>query len=195
MIPDAKILIFLRNPIDRAFSHYLMDRRLGLVKCNFSDVISGACTCKNSNLYYQQYIELGMYNDQVERYMNVFGPNKVQVHLFEDLTNNPTNVIHEILRFLGVSTKIELPINEAKNVYANPKNGLYKRLYATRWVRKLARKVLPTQTVEYIRAKVLVRDKKPRLAVSERQRLAQIYRDDINKLEKTVGRSLKKWQI
>lgn len=75
----AKIIIILRNPVDRAFSHYLMDYRLGLVSENFEDIINKRINHKNALLYYQQYVSVGEYYNQVERYINVFGPEKLLI--------------------------------------------------------------------------------------------------------------------
>ena len=51
---NAKIIIILRNPIERAFSHYLMDERLGYVNIGFEEIFKS----KDQNpLYFQQYFE------------------------------------------------------------------------------------------------------------------------------------------
>ena len=68
----AKIIIMLRNPIDRAFSHYLMDYRLGLVSDSFDSIIKNKLNHKNANLFFQQYIKLSEYSQQVSRYLEVF---------------------------------------------------------------------------------------------------------------------------
>ena len=52
---NAKIIIILRNPIDRAFSHYLMDYRLGLVSDTFDEIVNKTSNNNKVHLYYQQY--------------------------------------------------------------------------------------------------------------------------------------------
>ena len=39
LLPEAKIIIVLRNPTARAFSHYFMDRGLGYVNVSFDDIV------------------------------------------------------------------------------------------------------------------------------------------------------------
>ena len=73
IIPDAKIIIALRSPVERAFSHYLMDLRLGYIELSFEDVVYKRVEHKYLNLYYQQYVELGFYFEQVRRYIKCFG--------------------------------------------------------------------------------------------------------------------------
>jgi sulfotransferase family protein len=68
VVPDAKIIIILRNPVDRGFSHFLMDKKLGYISLVFEDVIFKRVQHKNIDLYYQQYVELGLYHEQVKRY-------------------------------------------------------------------------------------------------------------------------------
>lgn len=74
-IPDAKIIIILRNPVDRAFSHFIMDLRTGYSEPPFMDAMKKdmALPLKGwgvSNLY----VEIGLYYEQVKRYMELFPP-------------------------------------------------------------------------------------------------------------------------
>ena len=72
IIPDVKIIILLREPISRAFSHYLMDNKLGLVNDSFENIIFKTSISDKQNLYYQQYVELGLYYKQIKRYFDIF---------------------------------------------------------------------------------------------------------------------------
>ena len=71
----GKIIIMLRNLVDRAFSHYLMDYRLGLISSTLEEVIECKSYNKKSKLFYQQYIELGLYFKQVKRYLEIYDKN------------------------------------------------------------------------------------------------------------------------
>ena len=71
--PNAKIIIMLRNPIERAFSHYLMDYRLGLISDSFENVLAKISKHKNAHLFYQQYIEVSKYAKQIQRYLAKLG--------------------------------------------------------------------------------------------------------------------------
>jgi len=96
MVPDARIIIMLRNPVERAYSHYLMDKRLGYVKASFEDIITQRSTHKFQDLYYQQYVEVGLYADQVQRYLDSFGEKQVQIVLFEDFIKDPLTVFQKM---------------------------------------------------------------------------------------------------
>ena len=82
--PIAKIIIMLRNPIDRAFSHYLMDYRLGLVSDSFEDIINKKSKHKNAHLFYQQYLKVGEYAAQLKRYFDVFDKENILLIDFDD---------------------------------------------------------------------------------------------------------------
>ena len=67
----------LRNPIERAFSHYLMDYRLGLISESFEAIIHKTSKHKNANLFYQQYIEVSEYTKQLKRYLDLFSKDNI----------------------------------------------------------------------------------------------------------------------
>ena len=60
---QAKIIIMLRQPIERAFSHYLMDCRLGFCSEKLEDIIADP---QSYPQYFQQYLELGNYYSQLK---------------------------------------------------------------------------------------------------------------------------------
>jgi len=85
-IPKAKIVLILRNPIDRAYSHYLMDVRIGYETGTFRDALEKDLrepirAVGRARLY----VEFGLYHEQVSRYAQVFGPTQLKVFLHEDL--------------------------------------------------------------------------------------------------------------
>ncbi|MDH3324682.1 MAG: sulfotransferase, partial [Candidatus Peregrinibacteria bacterium] len=91
-IPDAKIILILRNPTARSFSHYLMDFRLGYVDTLFEDIVYKQIDCPLLDLYYQQFVELGFYYEHVKKYFDVFGEANVKVILNEDLKDHMRQV-------------------------------------------------------------------------------------------------------
>ena len=83
-VPEARILIMLRDPVDRAYSQYWNDVREGIERRSFLDALaeeqrSGPGGWGVSSLY----IDCGRYADQVARYLDRFGA-RVQVLFFED---------------------------------------------------------------------------------------------------------------
>ena len=190
-IPEARIIIMLRNPIDRAFSHYEMDYRLGYVKSSFSEIVFD----KNKNhlrqMQFQQYVLLGNYAEQVNRYFEVFGKKNVFVVLFDDFKTDAEGVIKKLYKFLQVNPDFENDTEEKHNISEQPRNKLLLALYRTKAIRKLMRKLFPASIIAGVK-KILMTKKKSRNpeVVSF---LRNYYMPGIIELENILNRNLKNW--
>src|SRR5262249_17361354 len=149
-VPDSKIIIVLRNPVDRAFSHYFMEHKLGYVHLPFEKILMNNIKHKNAHLYYQQYVELGLYTQQVQRYLDVFGKDRVKVFIYEDLAFNMEKMILELFDFLDIDSSILPNLNEKYNSYSTPRNEIVRYLYSHRTLRMIARKMLPAGKVDQV---------------------------------------------
>ncbi len=192
-IPDVKIIILLRNPVERAYSHYLMDFRMGLVTLSFEDIIYKNANHKNLHLYYQQYIELGFYYDQVKRYLNIFGREKVKVYLQEDLRKIPDTVICDLYDFLGINKTFRPDTNQVHNSFSMPKNKLIHKLYAFNSLRILLKDIFPSFVKEKIKTVFFERKNKPKLKEESKKYLQELYHKDIEKLETLIEKNLSSW--
>ncbi len=193
MIPEAKIIILLRDPVKRAFSHYLMDKRLGYVKLPFEDIVFKKISHKFIDLYHQQYITLGFYYEQVKRYFDVFGRPNVCVILTKDMDNNIYSVFKEICLFLEIPFIDNFEFKKF-NVYTEPSGKLLKILFASSFMRELLKKIIPNENVrERIKSKFFKKSKKPQLSNNVREFLIKLYKDDIKKLEELILKDLTDW--
>ncbi len=85
-IPDARIVISLRDPIERAYSHYLKDVREGWQGLPFYEALLEDWERPEKGWGVSHlYTELGLYHRQVKRYLDTFGPEQVLILLFDDL--------------------------------------------------------------------------------------------------------------
>jgi len=189
LIPDGRIIIMLRNPVERAYSHYLMDKRLGYVKASFEDIITQRSTHKFQDLYYQQYVEVGLYADQVQRYLDSFGEKQVQIVLFEDFIKDPLTVFQKMCLFLEISDEYE-PQLEKHNVFAHPGNKLVGAIYGSDFFRKLVKLLFPESWNERIKESVLSNRKKPLLYQEVIETLWKIYVSDVTKLSTILKRDM-----
>jgi hypothetical protein len=98
--PDAKIMLCLRNPIDRAFSHYWHEKKKGKINFEFEEVL------ENYDLY-SSWIEPGFYAKHIERYLQYFDREQVLCMHFETLQDDEVEFIRQILRFAGVDENFE----------------------------------------------------------------------------------------
>lgn len=117
---DVKLIVILRNPVDRAFSHYLMTKRRGLESLTFEDALINESNLdiKNNefNRKHFSYIARGKYHNQIKNYLKYFNKKNILFLNYEkDILNNLDITIINIQKFLNI--KIEkLSIFKKSNV-------------------------------------------------------------------------------
>jgi hypothetical protein len=192
-IPDVKIIILLREPTSRAYSHYLMDYKLGLVDVAFEDIVYELEENTKSNLFYQQYISLGLYYEQVKRYIDIFGKDKIRIYFQDDFKNDPSSIIADICDFLGVDSNYRPKISKEYNVFSMPKSKIVDKVYKSSF-RPLISSVLPQRIKEKIIDILFVKKQRPKMSNETRKYLQGIYRDDIINLERLIEVDLSSWK-
>jgi Sulfotransferase domain len=103
-IPQCRIIIILRDPIERAYSQFLFDLKYG-----YENNLDFHSAVKQD--YYRErkgwgtshmYVELGMYSEQVKRYLAHFEGDKVKIMIFEEFIKDTKDHIKGLSEFLGV---------------------------------------------------------------------------------------------
>jgi hypothetical protein len=105
--PKIKLLIVLRNPVDRAFAHWNMQRFRGREPLDFFDAvreektrIAGAPPGEARRF---AYVDRGFYGQQLARVFKFFPPEQVKVVKFEDFRDKQREALGSILSFLGLT--------------------------------------------------------------------------------------------
>ncbi len=186
IIPNAKIIILLREPTSRAFSHYLMDFKLGLVDVTFDDIVYKREKDTKLDLFYQQYISLGFYYEQVKRYIDIFGKEQVKIYLQDNLEDDSVDVATGVYDFLAVDSSFQPKTNQKHNVFFAPKSKIVGKIYKSSF-RSLISSVLPQRIKEKIIDILFEKKQKPKMSERTKKYLYDIYRDDIINLEKFIG--------
>lgn len=199
-VPHARIIMILRDPIERAYSNYLMKKKYSGMKSSFYDELMRDYKSQeklfgksNNNMY----VEFGMYYEQVKRYFEIFGREQVKVIIFEEFVQHPEQTVNEVLAFLRVNHKVT-EIREQYNPYSVPRSPLALWIFAFfRWLRARNIKfykilnLFPDSLVESLPEKILFeRKQKPKIEPKAVKFLQEIYRDDVIRLESFLGRSL-----
>lgn len=193
VLPDVKTIILLRNPLERGYSHYLMDYRLGLVDLTYDELVYKSKTHKNLDLYYQQYVELGLYYEQVKRYLDIFGKEQVKIYLQEDLRNNQDQVIDDLYSYLNIDKSFSPNMDKEHNAFSLPKNRLIHKIYSSYMIRTLLSKLFPSSAKEFLLNMFFERSKKPEMNPKTKEYLLNLYKPDIINLEKLIDRDLSSW--
>lgn len=116
LVPDAKLVVLLRNPVERALSHHQHEVRAGRESLSFEKAIASESqrlagevdrmvadpTYRSSSWERYSYQARGRYAEQLERWMEVFPPERFLVLKSEDLYDRPAGCYHEVLAFLGL---------------------------------------------------------------------------------------------
>lgn len=123
--PEMKIIAVLRNPTDRAWSHfvYLMNQlaRWGVKDyeryANFRDCVEQEAARIKANWGPDwHFCERGRYLEQLRRIFECFPRKQVKVFLYDDLKRDALGVVKEIIRFLGVDDRFEPDVATRLNV-------------------------------------------------------------------------------
>lgn len=195
-IPEAKLIFLLRNPIERTFSHYLMDLKNGLTSQPFAEaleadeLIKDPAWGKNS-----MYLETGMYTDQLKRYTDIFHRNQYMIILLDELIQHPLVVIRKIYRFLNIDESYIPEIKKKYNESLQPQNEAIGKIFNNSLVRKFIVDKM-NDNIKGLLKKIFFRsDNLPVLKKEEKLMLKAIFESDIKKLEKEIGKDLSHWLI
>jgi hypothetical protein len=120
-LPDVRLIALLRDPVERAYSHYQLMRRTGREKLSFAKAIAAEekrlanqglnqeAQTRNASgnrghhhHRHRAYLSRGLYADQLERWYAHFPREQLMVIRAEDFLSRPTEIYSEVLRFLGV---------------------------------------------------------------------------------------------
>ena len=191
--PAARIIILLRNPVERAFSHYHMEHKMGYVNESLEEIISRNSRHRNAPLYYQQYVELGIYAPQLKRYFDQFGREHVKVLIYEEAVKNLPATMNEVYSFLGINSRHPADLNRRFNSFSAPRNPAFRFLYSQKRLRKLARSLVPQGAIERVKKIFLSSTKRSEWSGETRKHLLGIFRPDIQEVEKLLNKNLRIW--
>lgn len=132
--PEMKWILLLRNPIDRAYSHYNMHKN-GVVNVRkervaFSDIIRNELVyrrnspLRNQNYHFSQkyaYLDRGRYSQQIRNLYTFFSEDQVLIIESDQLNNQPKEALDKIAQFLGLNPFDSVgELKKAKGAYKIP---------------------------------------------------------------------------
>lgn len=193
---DARIIIVLRDPVDRAYSQYWNQVRDGVEPLSFEDALDAEPERIRQGMWHGfHYVETGRYADQVQRYLDAFGDEAVRVYLFEDVAGDARGVCADIFSFLNLDPDCRIDSDKTYNPSGPPRSGLLSKMLATERVKEPVKKALPDGWVrpvgEWLREKN--RKPTPEMDPRTRERLRERLSPDIERLEGVIGRDLSGW--
>lgn len=206
VFPEAKIIIVLRNPVERAYSLYTWMIREGYewIYPFKKALIYEEIRLKNEHFkycnsqYYYNYLYFhsGLYSIQVKRYTEFFQKNQVHIILFEDLKSDPLNTIQSVYDFLNVDIsfmpKIEIhnkgqtPLLVPLQYFLKQKSYNYLKKIKIPGAKQIQTKAMDVN-------KYLGQFLSMSLSSKIKNELKELYRKDIYKTAILINRKLDQW--
>jgi sulfotransferase family protein len=190
-IPNARIIMMLRDPIDRLFSHYVGARAAGVASTGFVAWAHEQLDVEAMRRPVWGSVWAGRYGLHLQRYLAVFPVQQVRVHLYDDYARSPEEVYRDLLTFLDVDPAYPLDARRRDNVTLVPRWPLLRHRLAAP-VKRTIRALVPERLVERARQWALA-PRPPGPARDERAELIEIYRDDVRVLQTLIDRDLSVW--
>lgn len=198
LIPACRIIVILRNPIDRTYSQYKQTVMIGQETIEFEEALAKQADRRKLGWkWYYQYEGMSLYFEQVKRYIDTFGHEQVLVCLFEDFKTDSLKILRDIYQFLNIKQDF-VPTMEVFNRSGMPKiRTLHHLLRREGWHRRLAHALLPLSARNWLRGTVekynYRYESSPEIKPETRKMLEDIFRPDILKLQALIGRDLPQW--
>jgi hypothetical protein len=199
-IPGVRLIAILRDPAERAYSHFLLNvRNQREPITDFGQALQAEETrIRNGWRANWHYKQRGYYYAQLERYLRLFDPGQVRVYLYDDVRSDPLGLLQDVFRFLGVDDTFAPDVSFRANVSGMPRSKfLHEVLARLALLKPVLRRFLGKEfrrrmNVAYSRlySRNLY---KPSLPPDVRAELVQAYREDILRLQDLLQRDLTSW--
>lgn len=184
-LPGARLLVILRNPVDRAYSHYWHDRARGRTTLEFEDALSvGSTMPAGPGGVVRGYLAKGHYLRFLEPLEAERAASRLHVLLFEDLRDQPESAYVAVCRYLDVDAgAVPDLVGHRLNPFVE-----FRSLRARRFGRRLPK------ALRNAVGRVNTRDRPyPPIAPGLRARLHEHFEEDNAALSDWLGRDLDVW--
>ena len=198
---NVKFIIILRNPVDRAYSHYLHSKRDQHENLSFKEALflEKERFSKKDYLSYLRfsYTAQGMYCQMLIRYFKFFPrDNFLIINFEEEFVNQRGGTINRILDFLDLENE-EFDINISSNKASKAKSTLLKKVMKkTGWWRVLIKRMIPSLKIRQIiknriqRANITTFTPSKLSSLEKKELFNLFFKDDVGKLELLLNKRM-----
>jgi hypothetical protein len=193
-LPHARIIINLRNPVDRAFSQYLHMLTAGATRKSFREQIEASLSGGHAEFgLLWPFLELGRYCGQIKRYLREFPRSQIHISYYEELERAPLRLMAELFAFLGVDAAFVPDLSQRHNEPRIPKlpGAAYFLRNWSAWPH--LRKLAPRPLGPRLRSLVMRSRGSLNMAPADRAFLTDYYRDDVKQLAVLLDCDLSRW--
>ncbi len=195
-VPHARLIAILRQPADRAYSHYLMHFATGREILSFPQALAVEEERQSNNWAKGwRYKGNGYYHRLLQPFYHLFPSGQIRIYLYDDWKAKPAQMLQDLLRYLGVDESFTpaviqrntswLPRSRAVQALLSGSNPL--KIWLKRW--------LPPQLWRGVSKQIFRYNQKrpPRIDPEIRRQLTAEYRDDLLALQDLIQRDLSDW--
>lgn len=124
--PEMKLLVFLREPVSRAYSQYMMEKTTGRTSKLFLEMIKELehVPLQDIRRGGSWILQRGFYIDQLEYILSLFDSENLLILISEQIRNSPLCEYNKVFQFFG------LPILDASSFKFNPR--IHRREYQSK---------------------------------------------------------------
>jgi hypothetical protein len=190
-LPGVRLVCSIRQPVDRAYSDYLMYLRRRGRRFDPEQQLTPSAEWAQPD---SRWMQVSRYYDQLSRYFAVFPRDQIHVMLFDDLKANPAGAVQQVYRWLGVDPNFVPDLNTPHAMGGLPASRFLEGLFTTSAISKAVRPLVPRQATNWVkRLRSRNLRKAPPLPLDLRQQLTRPLHEDIRKTAELLGRSLDHW--
>ncbi|CAN5629224.1 hypothetical protein BH23BAC1_BH23BAC1_42230 [soil metagenome] len=115
LMPDLKVILILRNPVERAWSQAVMNLRQFHQK-NYEENKADYIDFLNTSLY------RGMYSNYIKNWQKFYSEDQFKIYLYDEIKNDPLSLITKIAKFINIKSNYSTfsEINLKKKINKNP---------------------------------------------------------------------------
>lgn len=194
--PDARLVVLLRNPIQRAYSSFMYMTAHGYEPLSdFERALDEEQARIDSNWHHiWHYTRMGFYSGQLSAFWEALGSERMQVILFDDLKSNPQETVRDLFTFLEVDSDFQPETSTEVNRSGVPRSRLLQyALYQVKErqrAKRMVKAIVPLKVREWIRRANLTH---PKITPEAKERLKGVYHQEITELQDLLHRDLSHW--
>lgn len=195
LVPDARLVVILRDPVERAYSEYMHFRRDGEEPLDsFRAALEAEEDRIENDWALGRYVDRGRYDEQLQRYFERFEREQLKICLHCDLRDDPEALARSLFSHIGVDPTIEPKVERRVNKSGIPDHPwMHQVLTGLQPIREWLAPVIPTAVVDWANALKNRNLNKPEMDAETRDLLVSTFRPHVRRVEEMINRDLSHW--
>ncbi|MDH5767015.1 MAG: sulfotransferase domain-containing protein [Gammaproteobacteria bacterium] len=211
LIPNAKIILSVRNPVEQVYSLYWQSKRHNFYQSVENDI--NLTFSQALNKYPERLLEPARYHTHLKRWLELFPNEQVYILFYDDVKVDPKKALSGVYKFLGVSVDQGLANLQSSNRTVlggiQPRNALIGKLYGfvymvlNKYGFSLLKKSIGYKRTLWIKDRLRIRTilgavffrrGYPKISQQDKAKVLELFLAEIEGLEHLTGRDLSSWK-